>query len=711
MNEKRSKNVLFGAGVAIAVVLGLVMYAVPALAESLSVAGYDSYYGDGSDGKVDILAVTGAKGDTVYINMSRGGEVIASHLAFTLDDESAQADENGDMVGLVNVSFNGGAFSSEETYGIEVFADRAEKQPLYSGEVNTVFAQYGSEGLEPLAVRTLSKDETRAFAPPQTLERYGVAYELTSDKLQDVDGKKAYVYEITTDAPDSIKAHVTYYDVANADGNPIKVEEYTLAKGASPQAVPIESVIASDVDGSFYRTLQLANEVTLSYPGTTEYSIMCKQLSGDWGSVGSFYRATIRYTDTEGASLGLADSVVVNKPYTYTAPTNIYVDDHGTVRAYTLASQEDGVLRLEPGMAEGDAEYSIAYKPISDDAPRTWTVILENGSVAPKDSKRIIDRITYKGTLGETVTHKTSQKIKVDDEDYVPSAAAQETYDHIFAAGDMGVEQVIYYVPDGYVEPEAYDVTVNYVNIATNEVISSDTYTASPSMRADLEITSPESFTANGVDWVRLDGQEEPIRHGFYSKARAYTVYYRDVNDDLHAKTVIRNVRVEYLDDEGNTVTRPTTVVDNGTTDLGPAYEEIIVEDGGGVPSYVSRATGGAGGASGQEGAGGTGGGTGGSGATDTGIATGEDLRAIDGEDGDALVNPEGEELEETRIEDDETPLAGPGQHGSERGVNPVAMGIGIAAAAAIAVGLVLFFVFKRRNKGNDGSSDDDATA
>ena len=710
MKQSRSKAILVGVIATLTFLMGVVCTVTPALAETLKVSGADHLYVDGTESpSVDILTVTGQKGEIVYINMKKGEEVLASHLPFTLDDESAKADANGDMVGVVSVSFAADKFSHDETYAIEVFSDRQEANKLYEGTVSTIFAQYeDANKAEPLVVRTLASDESRPFATPETRTFNGATYRLKSAEPQMIGDRTCYVYAPAADTAETVEAHITYYDEANAT-TPLKTDTITLAKGQSQQ-VEVPAVI-TDESGALYRTLQLAGSVTVAYPGVSEYSIMCKKLNADWGKVGSFYTATINYTDTTGAKLGVVDSVIVNKRYAYTAPDKIFVNDDGMVKQYQIQSKDQAVLHLEPGDAEGTKSYDIVYEPVSDDAERTWTVVLDNGSVSPTDAKRVIKRIDYKGKPGETATHATEQKITVDGVDYVPAASAQQSYQHQFGVADMDVEQHIYYVPDGYVAPEAYEVTVRYVNIATNETIDSQTYTASPSMRSDLEIVTPESFSAEGIEWIRLRGQEMAIRHSFYSPIREYVVYYRDVNDDLHEATVIRNVRVVYVDAEGNTVTRPTTVIDNGTVDNG-TVDNGTVDNGTTNAGTTDAGTTGAGTAGGVTTTAGDGGAAAGANTpTDTGLASGTDLRAIDGADGSTIVTEDGQDLATTRIEDDANPLAGPSaSNGAARLPDGAVFAIGGVGAAAVAA-LVLFLVFRRRKQAKNESSNDDLTA
>ena len=707
--KSRSQLILVGVVATLTFLMGVVLNVTPALAEAVRVSGADHLYADGADGSsVDILTVTGQKGDTVYINMKKGDQMLASHLAFTLDDKTAKADANNDMVGIVSMELNGQEFSYDDTYTVEVFENRAETGEARQYTVSTVFAKYGDKTPQPLVVRTIgANDSDRHFSAPDTVKGAdGVTYKLSSQQTTNIDEKECYVYEASGDLQESIEAHVKYYDQDNANSKPIKTETITLAKNTS-QDVNVQSIV-SDEGGALYRALTLADKLTVSYPGTSEYSIMCKKLSNEWGSVGRFYRANIKYVDTEGKGLGLADTVIVNKKYSYTAPDRLYVDDHGTVKQYQIQDKSQAVLQLEPTSSsanEGDKDYEIVYKLIEDNAPRTWTVVLENGSVSPKDQKRTIRRIDYTGAPGETVTHPTEQKINVDGVDYVPAASAQQSYEHVFSAASMEVEQTIYYVPDGYVAPEAYEVKVNYVNIATNEVIDSQTYTASPSMRADLEIEGPSTFSHGGIEWVKLAGQEAPVRHGFYSPNRTYTIYYRDINDDLHATTVIRNTRVVYVNEQGETVTRPTTVVNNGTTttnagttttDGGVATTDegtITTNEGAIAPGATEDAAAGAG-------------------TVDTGLQTGADILAVDGADGQQLVGQDGNDLATTRIEDEETPLAQLSNDKAAGKIDPKAIAIGGGiAAAAVAAALILFFVFKRRKKNAGESSDEDLTA
>lgn len=699
MKKKKtcSTPTLIRVWVALAVLVGVVLNVSPAFAGTYEVSGTDYFYTEENKSpSVDVLTVTGDKGDTVYINLKKGDEYLAKCLEFTLDGENAQLDANNNMVGAVSLEFNGEIFSYDDTYTIEVYSSRYEKPEdlKYTGTISTLRAWFDDvKKSEPLVVRTLKDGENRELAIPKTKSYNGVDYELASEEQQEIDGKKYYVYKPASNLAESVEGHVNYYD---ANHNVLRSDAVQIAKGETKD-VSIPAVFSVDGDKTMYRSLTLADKVTLSYPGVTEFDINCMQLSDQWGK--AYYKAVINYVDADNKPLSVVDQVVVNKKYLYTPPSLIYVTDKsGKVQEYSLKSENpslnsQGVLELQPdGKTEGTVEYNIVYEPVAENAERTWTVVLVNGSAAPKDANREFGRITYKGAPGKTVkfnptdANNSELTSKVNLTDYEPAASSANEISHTFGVADMDVEQTVYYVPNGFVAPEAYDITVKYVNVANNQVISTETYTASPSMRSDLEIKSPAEFSQSGVDWVKLGGQESPIRHSFYDAAREYVVYYRDVNDDQHINTVIRTVRVVYVDEQGNTVTRPTTIVVNGTNETGDA--------GTGAAAATTDAAAGA------------------AETTDTGLQTGTDLLSIDNGDSSGLVTQDGTDLATTRIEDEETPLAASPNQGAAKVGNETALiagGIGVAVAAAL--GLLFFFIYKRRKQGNDESSDDDITA
>lgn len=694
----------------------LALFSAPASALALSkndVQGCDYVFAaqeSAEPGSVDILSVTGAKDETIYVDIRQGDQTIASHLAYTLGEDNSDVDANGAYVGIVSVKPKPTVSVSLEGARVNVYTDRAQTDNIFSGTISTVYAQFEGGGEEALATRTLGDDENRAFEAPTTYEHGGTVYELASDEPKTEGGRIIYSYKRSGDAPTSIDGHVSYYDAADPAGEPLKVDTVEGIKlGDEPTKVTIPSIISAN--GTSWRTLQLSGSVTLSYPGASEYAVQCVRLSeANWGGdvAALIYDANIKFVTPDGTELG-ADQVIVNKNYLYTPPTRLHKrGTDGAYVTYALSANngslnEDGALALAPGAAEGSATYEVVYEPLDDKAERTWTVVLVNGDKSvkdPRDPAREIARIDYTGVPGETVTHKTEAAIEVEvdgeTKTFVPATTAQGSYDHTFGVAEKQVEQTIYYVPGDYVAPEAHEVVVNYVEYATGKVIDSETYTAAPTMRRDLEIETPETFSMDGVEYIRLNGQEQPISHSFFEGPKTYVVYYRDVNDTLSADVTITGVRVEYRDVEGNTIRRPVTVVDEGTTTATT------------TTTTTATTTEGADGAIGGAAAA----------AIATGIGTDTELVSIvDDETPLGLVTPEGTDLATVRIEDDETPMAS-GLEGRDAdakaavgAIDPATVGVAAGVGLGVAAGIFLFFFVKRRKRSDDASSDDNATA
>jgi hypothetical protein len=301
------------------------------------------------------------------------------------------------------------------------------------------------------------------------------------------------------------------------------------------------------------------------------------------------------------------------------------------------------------------------------------------------------------------------------DQDMVVTTDTLDSYGYTWSADRLIDTTDIYYVPDDYVEEDSYDVTLNLVNIATGETIRSTTHTMTPQHITDrsyLTLTPqgdfPDEFEQSGETYVRLDGQTKDIRHGYYnfdtasdgSKTKTYTVYYRNVNDDLHATTTVSSVRVVY---DGTVDRGVTSYVNYGTT---------TTTTGGTTNSGTSAGT------SGTANQGTADGGTATTGATNTTTLDDDGgLTAITTGDNTTLVRDDGTNVTSERIEDDSNPLAAPttstdeGTEGKQegdakqtsQGISPVAIG-GIIGAA-VAAGIGLFVMLKRR-----GDSDDEET-
>lgn len=201
-----------------------------------------------------------------------------------------------------------------------------------------------------------------------------------------------------------------------------------------------------------------------------------------------------------------------------------------------------------------------------------------------------------------------------------------------------------------------------------------------PEITDFVEIIGEERFTAEGNEYVRLDGQETAIRHAYFSPTRTYTIYYRDVNDVLSSNITIQ--RTQIIDTE-RVVTVP------GTTVVTAAPATTTVTEG--APAGAAPA--------GAAGAAGAAGGAGAAAPTtiDAGVGAG-DGAAVIGDDATPLANNEGVTTGEERIADDANALASGVEPGSEMGAGTVA-GIVLSLVALAALGTAAFLWLRWRKK------------
>ena len=131
--------------------------------------------------------------------------------------------------------------------------------------------------------------------------------------------------------------------------------------------------------------------------------------------------------------------------------------------------------------------------------------------------------------------------------------------------------QYVYYVPEDYTPGDTYDITVQYMNIANSQILRSETITIDPETNDFVNILGEEQFALGDDTYVRLAGQETAIRHAYFSPARTYTIYYRDVNDELSAQITIR--RTQIVDTERVVTVPGTTVMTAAPVAAAPAAE------------------------------------------------------------------------------------------------------------------------------------------
>ena len=401
-------------------------------------------------------------------------------------------------------------------------------------------------------------------------------------------------------------------------------------------------------------------------PGQHDYTVRVKQIDRDMANAAGFYQATINFYDAKvgktTAGILASDKVDVSGVYRYTLPSTFYLQSSGSqVRTYDLDSSEKTVMVFDSssdGVTNGSATYWVPYNLVDETQSASWTVELVNGAASPGSQDRSLGSQTI--ASGETFTAKSIRK---DGTTYVP-VGGEQTY----SAPESGYFPIryVYYVPEGYSTAEQdYELTVQYVNAADGSVIAARQVAVCAEGSSDVEISAPETLEQDGASYVRLDGQEQAIRHDFYSSERTYTFYYRDVDDDLSAQTVITRLRVLY---------EPGTV---SNTTVGAASSQSTTQDGSQTGDGAS---------SGQ-------------------LADSTTYNVINGQDATTITNNEGTDATTERIEETQTPLASGESTSSlprEEGImgkmmQQAALVAGCIVAALLALLAVIWFVSRRK--------------
>ncbi|WP_251198237.1 hypothetical protein [Anaerotardibacter muris] len=595
------------------------------------------------------------------------------------------------------------------TYTVEVTDAFMQGNTLFNGTVYPVYANITDvngniEDTVLLGIRTTDSPD------PATLKKnLGVgqsyykqaegqasptSYSLVSRNGIDNEFESgAFYVTYEQNSSNTVEGSINY---VNADTGEVVKTEKVSGIGKDGKTVSIMksfSAVVKDGDKEkvqSYRVIsRLAGEkVTLSYTNAS-YTVQVVPLDEN-----TTYPVTINYRSMDGTLLWSDNVDVKGKGYRYTLPNTFSmnkgskVDAADGVNLYHLEYVQGGQV-VNPGEpAEGGitSQDGVSVATASND---NGTIInltnnmTDDQFVLDENDHRVINAyyqnqdadkeveftlIEVDGETGEQLTTITAtvdpnhvfsytpEKKEINGKTYVPWAGNTEeiTYSWESLGQSVDLLQYVYYVPEDYVPGDAYGVTVQYVNVANGAVLRSETVNIDPEITNFVEITGPQSFTQDGSEYVRLDGQDTAIRHAFLSPNRTYTIYYRDVDDVINAQTMIDRVQII-----------ETTIPGTGG---GLTAAPTEVEDAGDGPDV------------------------------DAGVGAGDGTVVINDDD-NPLANLDGQDTTTERtIAENENPLAS--------GVTQNGFAIASFAIGAIAlIGIVAYFLLRRRKQATDNQN------
>ncbi|MDL2249346.1 hypothetical protein LJC51_01685 [Lachnospiraceae bacterium OttesenSCG-928-J05] len=221
----------------------------------------------------------------------------------------------------------------------------------------------------------------------------------------------------------------------------------------------------------------------------------------------------------------------------------------------------------------------IEYKLVDSKGDYEWRIVLQDITGGLKQVVRMPIKFD-EATEQNPATYEAEEVITINGEKYVIASNQASKLTHKY--GDNPTSYVNYNKVGVNVQEE-YEVEVNYLNVTDNKMIETKTLKASVD-NLRMVIQSPETIEVGESSYVRLNGQENEREHNYYSTRRAYTIYYRDINDEENADIIVTEeviVEQPYYTDDGELVdggTTTNTILTNESTG------ETEILDEGGVP-------------------------------------------------------------------------------------------------------------------------------
>lgn len=612
-------------------------------------------------------------------------------------------------------------------YTVKVFDAKRQGKQLYKGTITPIYAKLissdGSKDWKVLGIRTVG--ETDKFA--ETVGA-GASYyknltgdtpivfqsaETTKDgepkaEVQAADTTHGQRLVVTYEQVDAaaISGAVKYVDV---DGNIIETEIVeNLGEGKEVAIKKSFFKTTTDEAGQetthYYRVIQrLTGSTIMLTPEQATKQIRVMEVKNTEAGA---YQVTINYVDDNGNTLWTDSVDVKGKGYQYTLPNSFSMSavtnaadapttdrDKGQwgVNYYTLDSWTIETNATDDNVAIGarSAETQqgnpvVAFEAGEYPAGRTVTAKYVSQATTKKvnltvmeingETGALIDKIHYEVTPEQTATYTPAPK-----DGLVPWSGNMEPTTYAWEDLEKGTDvlQYVYYVPEDYIPGDTYDITVQYMNIVNSQILRTETITINPETNDFVNILGEEQFSLGDDTYVRLAGQETAIRHAYFSPARTYTIYYRDVNDELSPQITIR--RTQIIDTE-RVVTVPGTTVMTAAPVLAaaPAAE--------GAAADAADATAPA--------------------AIDAGIGTG-DAEAVINDDDNPLATLGGQDTTTERtIVDDENPLySGLVQDVATSG-SGTALHVATGAIVLVVAGLGIYWWMRRRKKNEQTATD-----
>ncbi len=203
----------------------------------------------------------------------------------------------------------------------------------------------------------------------------------------------------------------------------------------------------------------------------------------------------------------------------------------------------------------------------------------------------------------------------------------------------------------------------------------------SPELTDAITITGDERFTLNGTEYIRMNGQEQGIRHRYFDNADTYSIYYYDANDAPVSSMTVSSAQIM---NSTNTVPVPGQTVYQTVTTTVPTAAPAAADAGAAAPAATAPVA---------------------------AVQPGTGTVVIDDEE-NPLTNGEAQTTTQERtIDENDNPLASAGgesadaaaDSGALSGVNWV-VPVGVGAVVVVALAALAHVLYHRRKNEQDQS-------
>lgn len=364
----------------------------------------------------------------------------------------------------------------------------------------------------------------------------GREYELSSSYTQLVVeyGTGSYAFEYREYSPEPETAYIYYVDDR---GNVLKRNDVVLNYYGGDSVFNVESSI--EIDGRKYTKLNGPEKITLNYfSPVLDYDIVYVE---DAPAVAYPYSIKINYIDrATGSIIGNTYETITADDSQYDniqilAPDSLEITSGGDVLYYhcndvTVNHTPDGTVR----------SYDVYYDLFDSASPYTWTIKLVDSV-----SGALLGQEQIQIGVDETVRYVPQVTVSSGSSNYILDSSMATSYERNYSDTSSRI-LYIYYNEEGSVVEGTQTINITFRNVSDNTVLYTETATVAAGENYNLD--TPESYTVNGKEFVRLAGQSDSIEHNYYSPQRSYTVYYRDINDLQNVDTVVNVEEVIYYD-------------------------------------------------------------------------------------------------------------------------------------------------------------------